>query len=182
MRIDLTTASPRARAEDRKLVLFVGLFFDVFSLLYFGGFAYLILSGVDLLQNLTLFLLIIPVSALGYIVAAVTIWGRSQATAVEVDELGVTYVYAPHKVRTRRWADPKFRLAIDVTQGYAGSPSWGMPVYAGADIHYFRNYLPVEAYNAIVSQARAKGMRITETRSPQPGFTRVTITHPARRA
>ena len=181
MRIDLTTASPRARAEDRKLVLLANLLFAALTLLFFGGYAYLILSGVDLLQSLTLFLLIVPGSALSYVVIAVFTLGRSQATAVEVDELGVTYVYAPHKVRTRRWADPKFRLAIDVTQGYAGSPSWGMPVYAGADIHYFRNYLPVEAYNAIVSQARAKGMRITETRSPQPGFTRVTITHPDRR-
>jgi hypothetical protein len=123
-----------------------------------------------------------PMMVVLWSLMALLLLGRSGATAVEVSGESVRFEYGPRKSRTWSWTDPKFRLVIDVTSGTAGPPSWGAPVYAGADFHYFRNYLQAEAYGAILTEARAKGMRITETQSPQPGFTRVTITHPARRS
>ena len=181
MRFDLSTFSIRAKSRDRGYRLYNYLVLVLGSVILLAVIGYVVASG-ERIRNPFVIFGVIPMMGCLYILVAMLALGRSWATAVEVTDAGVQFIYGSRGTHLWRWTDPKVRLAIDVTQGAPGAPSWGTPIYAAADFHYFRNYLPVEAYNAIIREARAKGMRITETRSPQPGFTRVTITHPARRA
>lgn len=98
-------------------------------------------------------------------------------TSVEVDSNGIALVYPGGRVERYLWADRSLQLRFERTQGVIRRGLMGPPMVVLMGGRPPRRYLSVEAFDAIVQQALAHGLRVQDEPSPFPGFTRTVIRH-----
>lgn len=94
----------------------------------------------------------------------------------EVDEDGLTLVFASGSAWRTRWNDPNCSLHFEQTHGITRRGGGGVPMIFLARRFPAQFYLTEEAYQAIVEKAIQKGLRVSTGPSDWvEGWTRTTV-------
>lgn len=113
-------------------------------------------------------------SVMGLLIVAA---GAPPPTSVEVTAEGVAFESNGRPTWKISWADPDLSLRVFRTAGSTRGGQQSPPMIVAMGRLSSRNYLTMEAYDEIISQAVVRGLRVTDGPASRPGWTRTVIAH-----